>query len=67
MKAIDKYIDLIRKPDKNENVGVSKCCATCEYWIKIYEECEHPDQRQDESGAYMAPPDKHCKLWEQGY
>lgn len=41
-----------------------KRCANCKYWIKTYQECSYLDRRQDESGAYMSPPDKYCDLWE---
>ena len=39
-------------------------CRSCEYWIESYEQCEHPEQRQEECGEYMAPPEKVCELWE---
>lgn len=42
----------------------SKNCSNCDYWLRKYHQCEHPDQRNEESGAYDAPPDKHCELWE---
>lgn len=43
------------------------CCATCEYWLPRYQQCEHPDQRACEAGEYEAPPDKLCELYEPNY
>lgn len=46
-----------------ERMG-SKSCASCEYWLKKYQECEHPEQLREEAEAYMSPPSKCCNLYE---
>lgn len=42
----------------------TRCCETCEYWLKKYQQCEHPEQYAEASGEYEAPPDACCELWE---
>lgn len=41
-----------------------ECCATCDYWEKRWEQCEHPHQLACEAEEYMSPPDKWCGLYE---
>lgn len=41
-----------------------ECCATCDYWEKRWEQCEHPYQYACEAEEYMSPPDKVCELYE---
>lgn len=53
-----------RPCDDGNTLPMDKCCQTCEYWLAIYQQCEHPDQRACEAGAYEAPPDKWCELYE---
>lgn len=43
---------------------IENVCRNCEYWLEKYQQCEHPEQRQEECGKYMAPPNKTCELWE---
>lgn len=60
-----KQLEQLRKPALASRAHEEyRTCHNCEYWMKKYQQCEHPEQRQTECGEYMAPPNKTCELWE---
>lgn len=51
-----------RAAERGERMN-EECCATCDYWEKRWEQCEHPYQYACEAEEYMSPPDKVCGLY----
>lgn len=64
MKDETMTVDDIECPYCGRVFEEENTCHNCEYWMEKYQQCEHPEQRQEECGEYMAPPSKTCELWE---
>lgn len=42
-----------------------ECCANCEYWVEIYQKCDHPEQLACKADDYAAMPEDVCELYEE--